>query len=846
MNIRLIIIPNSLIQLLLLIAALLTTTLPILVSAQSDILEEIIVTANRREQSIQDIPVNISAMTGGELEAAGVSSLADLSQVIPGLAYSDLGVRSGGVNNQLILRGLNTSAQGSIGAYIANLNPGAVSTYMDNTPLFTNLRMYDLARVEVLRGPQGTLYGANSVGGTLRFIFNQPDPEAFAAKIDTGFSTTEDADDLNYTVDGVVNIPLSTKAALRISAGYKETAGFTDARALVVGGPDNPQLADPTNPFGPLATMSAEDTDDAEQWYLRASLLWEITERIEAQFTYHRQEEDADGFSYQTASEVRGVPFAGAQERTHDAPFNSPLSREVDLFSLELGIDLAFARLESTTSYYENKEVNDGDLSFVPRSIDVGAGGFVFGGYPTTNGNLVAYYDEFHNSESFVQELRLISQSESKFQWVAGFYYEDLEVSSPAPSGTRLPGYNAFATTPNNPFVLGGVAAGFLPPFLAGASFADAILFPPLVFRGFGVSPAGLATELFISSDRLQTVEDIAIYGELSYQITDAWQVTAGARVFWNDFSHSLTTSAPVLGAFAASDRMNPLGLSVASFSDDRQDETFKINTSYNFNNDLMAYFTWAEGFRRGGSNAFPAAGPNAEDPSLSAFPPDTVTNYELGIKGVLFDRLRYTAAIYRIDWDKPQIAGTFIPSAARAIFSGEEARTEGIELQAEWAVTDELMLSGGYSYTEAELTADYTVPLGPGDVVPDAFGTDGDPLPGVPEHQATWALDYVRPVNFFGESMIHFRVDGSYRSSVVTASSTNAVQFENVSGFDMWNASLNWSNEHWRVGAYVRNIADEIGITQVVRDFAIAGPTENLDFVSRPRTIGVMIGYTY
>lgn len=106
MNIRLIITPDGLIQLLLLIAALLTTTLPILVSAQSDILEEIIVTANRREQSIQDIPVNISVMTGDELEAAGVSSLADLIQVIPGLAYSDLGVRSGGVNNQLILRGL--------------------------------------------------------------------------------------------------------------------------------------------------------------------------------------------------------------------------------------------------------------------------------------------------------------------------------------------------------------------------------------------------------------------------------------------------------------------------------------------------------------------------------------------------------------------------------------------------------------------------------------------------------------------------------------------------------------------------------------------------------------------
>ena len=110
---------------------------------------------------------------------------------------------------------------------------------MDNTPLFTNLRMNDLARVEVLRGPQGTLYGAGSVGGTLRFIFNRPDPEAFAGKFNAGFGTTEDADDLNYSVDGVANIPLGDTAALRISAGYEETAGFVDGRNLAVGGTDN-------------------------------------------------------------------------------------------------------------------------------------------------------------------------------------------------------------------------------------------------------------------------------------------------------------------------------------------------------------------------------------------------------------------------------------------------------------------------------------------------------------------------------------------------------------------------------------------------------------------------------
>ena len=118
--------------------------------------------------------------------------------------------------------------------------------------------------------------------------------------------------------------------------------------------------------------------------------------------------------------------------------------------------------------------------------------------------------------------------------------------------------------------------------------------------------------------------------------------------------------------------------------------------------------------------------------------------------------------------------------------------------------------------------------------------------LPGVPESIATWALDYERPVNFMGESMLRFRVDGSYRSSVVTDSSPTSAKYAELSGFDIWNASLTWSNDQWRIGAYVKNIGDEIGITQVVRDFSIARAIDSMDYVSRPRTIGVTVGYSY
>lgn len=811
----------------LLISAVLAL-LPGIVSAQGDVLEEILVTATRRAMSVQDIPYNITAMTGDELETAGVFSLADLSRSVPGIAFADLGVRSGGVNNQLILRGLNTNAQGGISAFLPNLNPAGVSTYMDNTPLFTNLRMSDLERVEILRGPQGTLYGAGSIGGTLRFIFNKPDPKAFSAKINTGFAAVEDSDDLNYNVDGVVNVPLGETAALRISAGIEEMAGFIDGDSFAVGGFTNPQIADPTAPFGTgLLTESREDTDGSEQWYVRASLLWEISERFNLHLTYHRQEDDAEGFSYQTNA---GVP--GARERTHSQYFTTPLTREVDLVSLDLEYDLGFARVESATSYTRNKSHNDGELTGLAALIDTITSGFAFGGFPATNGRLASYYEAVTDEKSVVQELRLVSQGESKFDWVAGFYYQDIDFKDV--EDTFSPGFAAYANTPGHPFaaLLGA------PPFL---SWANLVAGPP----GF-VTQAAIDAETYIFTDRQVDIEDIALFGELTYHVTDAWQVTAGVRVFWNEHSNYLISTSPLTGALVAQDGMDPSGLNVASAKVDVQDEIFKINTSYEVNEDLMTYFTWAEGFRRGGSNAFPLSGFYTEDPSLLSYQSDKVTNYEIGVKGVLFDRLRYTAGIFRVDWDSPQISTGLQPSGFAATVNAEEARTQGIELEGKWAVSDELQLTVGYTYTDAELTADFATPLGPTDVVPDAAGTDGSLLPGVPESIATWALDYERPVNFMGESVFRFRVDGSYRSSVVTDSSPTSAKYAELPGFDIWNASLTWSNDHWRIGAYVKNIGDEIGITQVVRDFSIARAIDSMDYVSRPRTIGVTVGYSY
>lgn len=790
------------------------------VSVQAEAIEEILVTATRRAESIQDVPYSISALTGEQLEAAGVFNLADLTRNIPGVAFADLGVRSASINNQLILRGLNAAAAGGVNGFLANNTPAGVSTYFNDTPLFTNLKINDIERVEVLRGPQGTLYGANAIGGTLRFIFNKPDTEKFTAKIDAGISFPEHSDDTTYSVDGVVNVPLSDTIALRVAAGYEEIAGFIDANGFAVGGIGGATLVDPTAPFtSPVLTAPQEDIDGADIYYIRTSLLWNITDSIEAFFTYHRQVDDAEGFSAETP---------GGTSRTHDQVFKAPFNRETDLFSLELDIDLGFALLESSTGYTQNEaSTRPGTgISGLIRSLDTTLGGFGFGGYPFFNPGLVGFYNEDLNEDSFIQEIRLVSQNESALSWIAGFYYQDIERTRA--ENIFVPGFANFANTPSHPFVAP-----------APLSFAN------LLAGALGVLPQSISNELFLSIDENIKTEDIAIFGELSYEVTEQWTVTFGARVFWNEVNTNLDFSQPLSGVIASVPLGNPNGAGSVSAGSDVQSEIFKVNTSYEINDDHTAYFNWAEGFRRGGGNGTPTSGPIGEDVSLIVFTPDTVTNYEVGLKGLLSDRLTYTLAYFHIDWEDPQIP-TNSAGGMPIVINAGQARTRGVEFETSLGLTEGLTVSGGYSYVDAEFTQDFVSALTPVSMVSTLSASDGNRLPGVPEHSATWAFDYVRPVNFLGSSKVHARLDASYRSSVVTASSATADQYTELNGFSIWNASLGWSNDKWRARVFVRNIADEEGVGAVLRDFANAGANENLDFLSRPRTFGFTLGYTF
>ena len=210
----------------------------------------IIVTAARRSQSLSEVPSNISAVTGEMLENAGVTDLNDFTRLVPGVVMLDEGPRVSGSRNTLIIRGLNANSMTPDDDNPSNTQE-AVSTYLGETPMFFPLKLIDIERVEVLRGPQGTLYGSGSVGGTVRIIPNAPDLTAFSAEVSAETSVTDHSGDINYDIYAILNLPLSSTAALRMSGGYQHLGGFIDALGLVQMDrdgkfdPGTPVLADP-------------------------------------------------------------------------------------------------------------------------------------------------------------------------------------------------------------------------------------------------------------------------------------------------------------------------------------------------------------------------------------------------------------------------------------------------------------------------------------------------------------------------------------------------------------------------------------------------------------------------
>jgi iron complex outermembrane receptor protein len=787
---------------------------------QGRVLSEVVVTASRRQSTAISTPIDITAMTGGDLQRQGVKDFHDLTRVVPGLVYNASGIRDGGATNSFILHGLNLDAVSNGGDTPLPTYP-PVTVYVDETPTFINLHLADVERVEVLRGPQATLYGDASIAGTVRVLFNQPDLNKTSAEISADTGYTYHATGPNYSVDAVINRPITDYLGFRIAAGYTFENGFIDApRMFALDSHGAPVLADPSDPVHSLpVSTSRKDVDDSDLYYFRPMLMYK-KDNLKVLLTYQHQHEWSQGpdqDSYPggpapTAYSTTGDPDSGLTtpfaNNGFDAAFPSkfkpyqtgnfilqPMQRDVDVGSVEVAYDLGFATLTSVTSGYGmNSKAVDDSSAFYQASL-----GFFYQGYP----RLLLTSKRTYVDSAFIQEVRLVSKSTGPVTYSVGMFY--MKENNHLIQSDYLEGYTAYLN---------------------------------------GLPEANTGTDLGYVNDRTIAFRDLAGFGEATWHVTPKFQVTGGVRVFNQTLDLQGKTELPICGSGCDTDNESPLGLTVGGAKTSTTKALFKANLSYEFTPHFLSYFTFTQGERRGGSNGIPVKGEFAENPAFQYFQPDTVDNYELGFKGRFGGRIELSSSFYWVEWHNPQVNVSTPHGSFPAAVNGKGARSQGIDLEGRYKVNDEVTLSATYGYNQSELTAPILIQSNADTSGPPEFtkyGAKGAALPGTPHHMVSFGVDYAKDIA--DDLLLQLHADYSYRSGMSTSLTED--ENENLTGFSMVNASVGVSRGPWRVSMYANNLTNARGVLSAnnPQRYDVRGIDNRL---SRPTTVGLRFGYKY
>lgn len=778
--------------------------------------QEITVTATRREESVLDVPYNISAVTPAELHNAGADDVEGLSRMIPGLQAPNEGLR-GNELPQFTIRGLNVSQNGESSTLPGGEAP-LVSMYSDDTPLVANLKTTDLARVEVLRGPQSTLYGSGSVGGTVRLIHNQPDTTRSVFQVNVDVSHTQHASDPSGSIDTIFNIPISDSIALRGSAGWEGLAGYTDALSLVaLNSAQQPILANPSSPLTSGLTFQRKNgIDDGNEWYARLTGLWKFNDATQATLTYQHQQTWSGGFPY----EQPGLQYE------QNVYVREAGSNDIDLASLDVSAEFGFATLSSTSSFTNQRGKSDGDVTGLMEELSP----ILYGNYP----RMVSPIFDHDQIETITEELRVASNGSGPLSWVAGVWYSYQFAQNS--SIETIPGYAAWAALP-------GTGS---PP---GCTVYDADACPYPTFNDvlqnvFDATPA--STHLpdqpidgNYSYYAHTYFHDLApLYGEISYHITPHWQVTAGGRLIVQKFSESIGEELPICGAACSQSQTDPAGALYASSQSTFHKQVYKANTSYEVAPDTLLYYTWSQGFRRGGANGLPYGGCLFCVPaSQLTYQPDLAVNNEVGIKGRIAGAGSYTFTLYNINWQHPQISGSEPVSGLTFIGNANRARSRGVETELTLPLSRWLRVLVGYAYTDATITSDFNVANGA------IIGVSGDRLPGVSKQQSNVAVDFSHPLT--GDMTFKAYFDVSHRSDFWTET-PHSQDAALLPGYTMLDARAGVDlGSSWGLEAYLDNITNAQGISAFSYTKVFL-PHNYAYLVARPRTVGINVRYTF
>ncbi|WP_068547462.1 TonB-dependent receptor [Thalassotalea crassostreae] len=793
-------------------------------------IERIQVTATHRSVSQEELPFNISSVQGEEIEGLAIVDNAELLRNVAGITVVDRGQRNGGTTNSMIIRGLNVES--GTPDDVGESTVPTVSTYVDSTPIFANFLLKDIERVEILRGPQGTLYGSGSLGGTVRYIMNKPDADLTEGSFKLDLSQTDGSDGQNLGFDAMYNMPVGETSALRFVMSHVDQDGIIDAPNLYQlddnGIPlvkddagncksvSDGSLTSQQVTFNGACYESKDDIDSVEMTYFKVAFATELTDDINLLITHHIQSDEVGG----RRAVTNGADYYGNEYGEYENGLTAlePSERDVSLTSLEIEADLGFATLTSSSSVYDHDGSGWRDNTSLWVTDRTGGAGFTnwFDILYTGNPRPLAHVEAGFEDEAIIQEFRLVSNTDESdsIDWIVGAYYMDQE-----------------RTTTNFSHLRGLEEYGFAC-IDVGASCAS---------DGSWWAGVDAINDMDFSYIRKETFEDMALYGELTYKFSKQFRVTAGVRWFDNELTNETST----FFAF-----LQPEDIPFVEYPTQSEDDILmKLNISYDISDQTMLYATYSEGFRRGGSNAIPDSGPFAEyrPETVSLYEKDTVENYEIGIKGYT-DNITYSADIFMVDWDQPQLNTSTAWWAFFMAQNGESAESSGVELEMNAQLSSSLNLNIGYAFVESELSDDLIAPQ-----YENVIAESGARLPGVAEHTFSMSLKHM--TNLTDEVEMVSRISGYYQSDSVNSVVESSSIYDEFDGFTIFNASVTFVMDNWATSLYMKNISNEEGVTASYPDSYLSTDTgvfENYygnnqrDYIARPRTIGATLSYQF
>lgn len=762
----------------------LATLVPLQAGAQS--LEEVVVTAQRREVGLQDSALSITAFSGENLEEAQVFSTGDLAQQTAGISFTN----PTPFDMELNIRGvMNTrldapSASRSVGIFFDEIVVGRMG--------LMNMDFYDLERVEILRGPQGVLLGKNVVGGAINILTAKPEFEQSASiRAQIGNMGSQ-------LLSGHINVPINDKFAMRFAAQLRENDGFASNQ------------------------VTGRDLHNIDSTQARLSFLYSGDNNLDARLTFEYMEDEGNGTC---AIGEGGNPWSVARDllgfndirkcapepaQYSTLPGDTLQSYDREAFNVTLRLEKAFenATFVSITNYRDG----NGGSQYSQTGLGPDAPGLLqaFGaaaasGDAATLTNLGLAFDfpvrEEEDLSQFVQEFRLVSDfDDSAFDYIAGVYYQEDEVDK-----TDL--------------------------------FWGEILLNSVV-PAFG----SLNGESEWNNEA--TTESWAVFGQVGYQLTDDLKLTVGARYTEdevNGFVSGLvratgdkfnpadpTPLTPLTGTPDGLGGVTPFPLGggfQTAYGESFDELTFSGILEYTVNDDVLVYANISQGYKSGGFQDTPANTLGA----TVAYDPETVLSFELGLKSeFMSNRLRVNAALFSMDYEDLQVEFTNDQCLCNIVSNASDAKIQGMEIEANFAATDSLLvwLNGSFLDTEYE---NYVISTG---------DFSGNQLQRTPDNQISTGFEYTATLGDWGDAL-KFRLSYTWQDDMPWAH-TN-VSFEDAYGLLDGRIGLSPENQNWSVSLWGRNLTDEEARANVIE--FLGG---DVSLYNPPRMYGVEVGYRF